>query len=65
MAEIRDTPADVYLVGAGSPGKAYAVEAATVHGAVALEIGSLFDGWAGMTHTRSHLRQRSREEWAL
>lgn len=56
MDEIQRTPAGVYLVGAGSPGKVYAVHAAQQHGAVALEIGSLFDGWAGMTHTRSYLR---------
>ena len=64
MRQVAACDADVFLVGAGAPGKAYAALAAH-HGAVALEIGSLFDGWAGMTHSRQYLRQGNREEWSL
>lgn len=40
-------PGDLVLVGAGVLGKAY-VAAAARQGAVALDMGSVFDGWAGV-----------------
>jgi len=46
-------PGVLVLVGAGVLGKAYAVMAA-YHGAVALDIGSVFDGWAQVV-SRSYL----------
>jgi hypothetical protein len=48
-------PGDLWLVGAGVLGKVYCVEARS-RGAVALDIGSVFDGWAGQK-TRSYLRK--------
>jgi hypothetical protein len=40
-------PGDLVLIGAGILGKAY-VHAACKNGAVALDIGSVIDGWAGV-----------------
>lgn len=45
------------LVGAGLLGKIYTTDAAR-GGAVALDIGSVFDGWAGLC-TRGHIRKDS------
>lgn len=48
MARMDDVgPGDLVLVGAGILGKAY-VAAAARRGATAIDIGSVFDGWAGV-----------------
>lgn len=48
MARIETVgPGDLVLVGAGVLGKAYGAAAAR-RGAVAIDIGSVFDGWAGV-----------------
>jgi hypothetical protein len=49
MRAIKDhaQPGDLVLIGAGILGKAY-VAAAKVQGAVALDIGSVIDGWVGI-----------------
>ena len=48
MARMNDVgPGDLVLVGAGILGKAY-VAAAARRGATAIDIGSVFDGWAGV-----------------
>jgi hypothetical protein len=49
-------PGDVWLVGAGVLGKIYTVDAA-LSGAIALDIGSIFDGWAGV-RSRSYIDPR-------
>jgi hypothetical protein len=48
MARIETVgPGDLVLVGAGVLGKAYVAGAAR-RGAVAIDMGSVFDGWAGI-----------------
>jgi len=47
-------PGQVVLIGAGGLGKLYA-QMVKERGGVALDVGSLFDGWAGL-NTRSHIR---------
>jgi len=48
MARIEGLgPGDLVLVGAGVLGKAYVAGAAR-RGAVAIDMGSVFDGWAGI-----------------
>jgi hypothetical protein len=46
---------NVFLVGAGGLGKVYCTEIKR-HGGIALDIGSIMDGWAGYC-TRSYLRE--------
>jgi hypothetical protein len=54
MKELQaDLSGKIFLVGAGGLGKTYCAEIKR-HGGVALDVGSLFDGWSGMI-TRSYL----------
>lgn len=53
-----DLRGQVFLVGAGGLGKVYCMWAKQ-RGAVALDVGALFDGWAGLT-TRPYLKEPER-----
>lgn len=55
-------PGQVFLIGAGGLGKLYA-RMVKDRGGVALDVGSLFDGWAGLM-TRSHIRNEP-QTWRL
>jgi hypothetical protein len=60
MEQIRlhTQPGDLILVGAGILGKTY-IAAARAKGGVALDIGSVIDGWAGITSRGVRIRDSS------
>jgi len=57
VCEILQDTEGLWLVGAGLLGKTYCVRARRA-GAVALDLGSVFDGWGGKYQTRSYLDKR-------
>lgn len=55
-------PGQVFFIGAGGLGKIYA-RMVKERGGIAIDVGSLFDGWAGMM-SRSHIRNEPKT-WRL
>lgn len=56
------SPGQVFFIGAGGAGKIYA-QMVKERGGVALDVGSLFDGWAGKL-TRTHIKNEV-DTWRL